>query len=50
VSPRRGHGIPVSADNGVDPRVVPGPLRRSWGILVRRDAVDSAELSWESLP
>jgi hypothetical protein len=38
MSPRRGTPIPVSVDNGVDPGVVLGRLRRSWGILVRRDA------------
>jgi hypothetical protein len=37
---RRRHGerILVSTDNGVDPGVVLDCLRRSWGILVRRDA------------
>jgi hypothetical protein len=41
VSPRYGDRILVSADNGVDPGVVLGRLRRSWGILVRRDAAAS---------
>jgi hypothetical protein len=54
VSPRCSQGIPLSADNGVDLGVVPGRLRGSWGILVRRDAAASAarppELSQEGLP
>ena len=54
MSPRRGDGILVSADNGVDPGTVLGRLRRSWGILVRRDvatwAVTPPEPSRESLP
>jgi hypothetical protein len=53
VSPRS-QGIPLSADNGVDPGVVLGRLRGSWGILVRRDVTTSAvrppEPSRESLP
>ena len=36
MSLRREVGISVSAEGGVDPRVVPPRLRRSWGILARR--------------
>ena len=28
--------VPVTADNGIDPQVIPTEDRRSWGILVRR--------------
>jgi len=38
MSPLQEDGILVSADSGVDPRVVPGRLRRSWGSLARRSA------------